>query len=208
MAQIGTAAGFVTNGLLGTLTVTKLGDPTYAASADYSTIRATNLSAQFFSANGALLGTLTSLPNGGMITNYGGMITTGGAARSVVSPAQSLGDFGTNTNTISIGPTNLTNVHTFIIQPQGAPSNMMVTALHLTAFEVPSITITAAGYLPSAIGLSRSNQNLALQWFGTSALQQSFNLLNWSNLSGATSPYTAPISGTNRFFRLLQTNTF
>jgi hypothetical protein len=219
MAQIGTAAGFVTNGLLGTLTVTKFGETNYRASADYSAIGVSLFTVLVFSSNGGLLGTFTNLPGGGL-TNYGMMTTIGGATNAnsmtntnttngtMTVPPQPIGDFSTKTTTTFIGTTIVSNVARLYFLWQGAPSNMVVTAQQLTASEVPSITMTAVGYLPSAIGLSRSNQNLALQWFGTSALQQSFDLLNWSNLSGATSPYIAPVSGTNQFFRLLETNAF
>jgi uncharacterized repeat protein (TIGR03803 family) len=49
-----------------------------------------------------------------------------------------------------------------------------------------------------------SSNALILQWLPPAMLQQSANLLNWGDLSNATSPYQPPLSGAQQFFRLRQ----
>lgn len=59
-----------------------------------------------------------------------------------------------------------------------------------------------APFLPS-LQIARSGNNVVLTWSGTNQLQSSENVVGtYTNLTGATSPYTNSISNTSLFFRL------
>ena len=65
----------------------------------------------------------------------------------------------------------------------------------------PGFTVVSVNPLPS-ISIQPAGTNFALAW-PSGTLQSSTNLPgNWSNLVGATSPYTATVNGPQQFFRL------
>jgi hypothetical protein len=92
--------------------------------------------------------------------------------------------------------------------PDGVSFEGPFQAVNVMAFQVPVLTIAGEVVLPVTLSLSRIGQAVELHWFGTANLQNSSNLQNWTNISGATSPYIVEIIPANQFFRLSQTNTF
>ena len=195
----------ITNGVLGTLTETKAGTSNYVLSADFSPVGASTytvqayyqgaLVAQATNQSGASLAVtqrmadttdLVSGPNGSVLRS---MDFTGGTSMSIA------GQIVTCDN-IEMAPENVTF--------SNAP-----TVLQIMASQVPSFTITSVGVSPLLLNISQTSQNILLQWYGTSGLQESTDLSTWINDTNATSPYAAAASngGTTqrpaKFYRLV-----
>jgi hypothetical protein len=208
---IGTA-GAITNGLLGTVTTTKLCaacgtnyGSNYVISADFSPIGASHYTVQAY-LQGVLVAKATNqtgpalaycdiwddsgctppppVPGGGWDweTNL-----TGGSLPLVTID----GLAGVQCDQLYIVPENVSGIST---------------AFQLTASDVPSLTITGVTVSPLVLGVSRTGTNLTLQWYGGGVLQSTGNLAgaNWTTLSTAASPYTVAIGSTNKYFRLSQ----
>ena len=199
---IGTANG-ITNGALGTVTMTKAGTSNYVVSADWTPIGVTHYTVQAYR-NGVLVAQATN-QNGASLA----VCNIWGDSGCIPLPPILGGGSDWETNQtggplplVTIGGgASLTCDHLYVIPESvsGTPN-----ALQITASGVSSISMTAVTVSPVLVGLTKSNQNLTLQWFGTGVLQQSSNLKNWSAVSGATSPYVVPMSGTNQFYRIIQ----
>jgi hypothetical protein len=202
--MIGTANG-ITNGVLGTLTLTA-GATNYELSADFSAIGASTCTVQAYS-HGVLAAQWTN--GGGMV---GTCIWTSNTSPSCgISNYTMIWDTTTNiyvqvgTNTYGWqGPDSPISCDCIAVTPMVALSSGSPTALNITASNVPFFTLTAETVSPSVVSLSQTGRSVTLQWFGTGVLQQSFDLNTWSDVSGATAPYTVPISGTNQFFLIKQ----
>jgi hypothetical protein len=70
----------------------------------------------------------------------------------------------------------------------------------------PARILSTGEIVPGRILLSqRSGNSLVLQWGNGSVLQSATNVMGpWQDVSGATSPYTVPFTGPQRFFRVRQ----
>jgi hypothetical protein len=70
----------------------------------------------------------------------------------------------------------------------------------------PARILSTGEIVPGQILLSqRSGNSLVLQWGSSSVLQSATNVAGpWQDVSGATSPYTVPFTGPQRFFRVRQ----
>jgi hypothetical protein len=70
----------------------------------------------------------------------------------------------------------------------------------------PARILSTGEIVPGQILLSqRSGNSLVLQWGSGSVLQSATNVAGpWQDVSGATSPYTVPFTGPQRFFRVRQ----
>jgi len=68
-----------------------------------------------------------------------------------------------------------------------------------------AVTTTIASNPPVRLTSVRSNANVVISWTGSGTLQAATNLTGpWSNIAGATSPYSAtPSTAPRRFFRVL-----
>jgi len=71
----------------------------------------------------------------------------------------------------------------------------------LAATNIPAGYRAVFGNDPPFITVARSGSNAVITWFG-GALQQSDQVTGpYTNIAGATSPYTAPVIATKKFFR-------
>jgi hypothetical protein len=70
----------------------------------------------------------------------------------------------------------------------------------------PARILSTGEIVPGRVLLSqRSGNSLVLQWGSGSVLQSATNVAGpWQDVSGATSPYTVPFTGPQRFFRVRQ----
>ena len=94
--------------------------------------------------------------------------------------------------------------HVYII-PEGVSLSSAPTAFQLTASQVPSLSMTAVTVSPLRISLSQTPQNVKLRWFGTGVLQISTDLKTWTDLTNAVSPYVVPTGSAARdFYRIRQ----
>jgi hypothetical protein len=50
--------------------------------------------------------------------------------------------------------------------------------------------------------VSNTGGVLKIEWTGPGVLQSSEMLAGWADISGATSPYTTPMTAVRKFFRL------
>jgi hypothetical protein len=191
-----------TTEVVASITVTKAGPSNYVLSADFSKIRATNYNVLAFS-NGVLVGEALHLPGPevAVISAMPGSVDDEKTGPTV--------DSGPNLQSAVLGGSPAPVMWNQIsVQPGNVPFIEAPGAMQISASQVPSITITGVTFSPLSVNLSLTNSDLGLQWFGTGALQESSDLTIWSNLSGATSPYTVRISVTNQFFRISQPGTF
>jgi hypothetical protein len=207
----------VTNGVLGTVTESKLcGDcdaSNVVVTADFNWGTTTNfgytaqaylngvLVAQTTNQNGAALGTMSALPlSAGFESSPNGLNWVMGwgtnpVAMDLYEPDTSLGTPSTlsvSCNQLVITPQNMT--------PTGTP-----TAMQVTASQVSSINMTETTISPWVLSLGSSHQNLTLQWYGAGVLQGSADLTTWTDITNASSPFsvTASPSTPSKFYRLV-----
>jgi hypothetical protein len=204
--QILGTAGPVTNGLLGTVTITKLcGDcgsangSNFLVSADFSPAGATTYTVQAVR-NGTVVA--QAIHQNGASLAYCNIWDDSGCIPPTPPILGGGWDWTNTTVLVSMsGTAAVTCDHLFVIPENitGTP-----TTLQFTASQVPSITTTAVTVSPLLVSSTKAGQSLTLQWLGTGALQQSPDLNNWSTVTGATSPYKVAIGATNQFFRISQ----
>jgi hypothetical protein len=197
---VGTANG-VTNGVLGTVTMTKYGTSDYAVSADFSPIGASTCTVQAYR-NGVLVAQATNQPGASLMASCN--IWGESGCIPPMGPIFGGGWDWTNDALITLagGPSVLCD-HLYIT-PENVPGSSALTAFQITASQVPSLSVTAETVSPLLVNLSQNGQNMTLQWLGTGVLQESSDLTSWSDLIGAASPYAVQMSGTNQFFRIRQ----
>jgi hypothetical protein len=199
---VGTVNG-ITNDVLGTVTMTKVGTSNYVMSADWRQIGVTHYTVQAYR-NGVLVAQATN-QNGASLA----VCNIYGDSGCIPLPPILGGGSDWETNQTG-GPLPLVTIaggasvtcdHLYVIAEgvSGTP-----TALQITASQVPSLSLTTVTVSPVLVNLSKSNQNVTLLWYGTGVLQQSSDLKNWSVVNGATSPYTVPMTGTKQFYRISQ----
>jgi hypothetical protein len=192
---VGTANG-ITEGNLGTVTITKT-STNYVVTADFTPINATGYTVQAYS-NGVLVAQATHQP--GVALASCNIWNDSGCCR-IPEPIGVGEDWWTNVLvTIAGGGSALCN--SLFITPENVSALGAWTDFQITASQVPSFTITSVRVSPLRLSLSASGQNAMLSWVGTDDLQQSFDLKTWSDVSGSTTPYSLPLGGTSRFFRL------
>jgi hypothetical protein len=69
--------------------------------------------------------------------------------------------------------------------------------------EIQVITLTAAPEPPKFTSVTKSGDNLVIQWTGTGTLQSAESLAGlWTDISNAPNPYTVPATGPAMFFRI------
>jgi len=195
-----------TSGVLGALQVTKAGTSNYVVSADFSPVGASTYTVQAYR-QGVMVAQASGQKGAAMAVasgcSWSGDITYTCCPWSVTVSL----DWGSGGTSLLVAGAKVTCDQLYIIPEnvawQGAP-----TAMQITASQVPALSMTAATVSPVLVSLSLANQNATLQWFGTGVLQQTSDLRNWSDVSGATTPYTIPMSGTNQFFRITQPTSF
>ena len=86
-----------------------------------------------------------------------------------------------------------------------AYGNVFVTGYsHGTNSSTDIATIEYAGVQPVPLNAGRQSTNLVLSWLNpTFRLQSAPNVTGtFTNIPGATSPYTNPVTGAGKFFRL------
>jgi hypothetical protein len=198
---VGTADD-VTNGVLGTMTMTKAGTSNYVVSADFSSVGASNYTVQAY-LQGALVGQATN-QSGSSLASCGIMPPRidwqtndeGSATLSVhwlsATAVTLTGGANVTCDELLITPGNVTF--------EGAP-----TAMNITASEVPALTFIGEGVSPLLLSLSMNQQMPTLQWYGTAALQESADLKSWSDITNATSPYgvVSQADQPAKFYRLV-----
>jgi hypothetical protein len=208
---VGTANG-IANGGLGTVAATKAGISNYVVSADFSPLGASNYMVQAY-LQGVLVAQATN-QTGATVANVNMMPLSFDIERVVFCPCCPPWNFYLTLDwdhrriiIIIPGHSPLTCDQLFIT-PENVTLDGAATALRITASQVPSLSTTAT-VSPLRLNLRQTGPNVTLQWFGTCVLQTSSDLKNWSAVSGATAPYTVPMSGTNQFFRVMQvTNSY
>jgi hypothetical protein len=199
---IGTG-GTVSNGLLGTLTMTKTdmsGD--YQMGVNFESMGATNCTVLAY-LNGQLVGQEVNVPDSLFLKILGHLLVslgTGLLEHSVVAGVEA--DFGSAV-ACQMNGTNV-SCDTLFIYP-GNVSIADITDLQITASQVPSLTLTSIAVSPIQIHVTQSGGTLVLQWYGSSVLQQSTDLKSWTDVTNAPSPYgVVPAKGgPSKFYRLV-----
>lgn len=80
-------------------------------------------------------------------------------------------------------------------------SHFEITSGNLTGFEITSISTLQ---LQRRVSAGISGGQLVLRWNGGAVLQGSANLIHWTNLPAATSPFSPPLNAPKMFFRIQQ----
>lgn len=207
--------GSVTHGLLGTTTITKVGTSNYVESADFSPIGASNVTVQVFDGTNLVAETTVTetWPGSGIFTNLCHLPTLPGDKHILLSPEVEA-VFGISMwwsfyevtpiwRPLDILPVLGDSVK---VTPK-APSPWDYPywdAAQLVASKIPVISITGETVSPLRLKGSLSSGQLSLQWFGSGTLQESTNLSTWTDLPGATSPYSTAPTVARKFYRLRQ----
>jgi sugar lactone lactonase YvrE len=199
--EVGDTTSDSTTNVVATIMVTKVADPTYVLSADFSKIGATSYNVLAYS-NCVLVGEADNLT----VTNLAVLSAMPGSVDD--EPTGPTVDSGSNYISAVLGTSTAPVLCNQIsVQPGNVPFVNAPKAKQVTASQVAFITITSVTFSPLTINLSQAGRNLTLQWFGTGSLQNSSDLENWSDVTGATSPYATTIGDINQFFRISQPNT-
>jgi hypothetical protein len=206
--ETGTANG-VTNGLLGTFTMTKTPSNSVVA-ADFSPIGAINFTAQLYNGTNQVK-QATGLANGPMcyclqltgITNGLGWRDT----ETIYVPG--VGSFYRHSIILSLigfqpDDSDAVTADSIVISLPNVATTGIPTSLLIQASQIPSMVITNEIVLPLTLNSTLTGKNLQLQWFGTGGLQVSPNLNSWTDLTNAVSPYLWPVLPTNQFYRIKQ----
>jgi hypothetical protein len=206
--QIIGTAGAITNGVLGTITMTKecavCNGSNFVVSADFSPVGASTYTVQAYR-NGALVAQATGQPGGALATcpiwGDSGCIPPIG-----IPPILKGGwDWPDPGPLLNIAGSAAVQCDHLFITPEHVPGSSTLTAFQITASQVPSLTVTAVIPSPLRVSVSQTTpQSVTLQWFGTGVLQESTNLGTWSDLPGATTPYSTPAVSAKKFYRVRQ----
>jgi hypothetical protein len=194
---VGTANG-ITNGVLGTLTMTKDGTTNYTIQPDFTPLGTTVSYLASAYSNGTLVAQATFSP-GFSLAHPGEIAVSSGFA--TVGPTNhnwqwSMG-WGTNPITFMFPGRPLVTCDHLFFAPQNVTFTAPPTALQVVGYELPSVNIYATTVSP--LGLNIRGQNganlITLQWIGPGVLQQSSDLSSWTDITNSTNPFTVSLSG-------------
>jgi hypothetical protein len=193
--------------LLGSITVTKVSETNGIVTGNFLPLGSSNFTVLAYS-NGVFVAGATNVPQTDVLANFDPAPAILPSLDLEVGKGATV-NFNSNLQSTVVGdPVGPVLCDKIYFLPEDVPFQGPFLAVNVTAAQLPVLTISGEIVLPVSLSLSRTTQDLVLQWFGTSILQASANLVNWSNMIGATSPFTNLISRTNQFFRISQTNTF
>jgi hypothetical protein len=202
--EFGTANN-VTNGLLGTLTVTKTGSNS-VLSVDYTPCGITEFTVQLCNSNG-ILAQATNVGTGPAC--YCIDVTEGQPPNTVKT-----GDFLFNRYAlhswydgvlVAFVPNGTAYPATYaVIIPGNRGLPRPPTSISLLAYEVPAIDVTNEFGAPITLTAAAAGNSLNLQWYGTGSLQESPDLSTWIDLPGSMSPDLVPMTSPKQFFRVKQ----
>jgi len=199
---IGTASG-ITNGVLGTLTLTKNATADYTLQPDFTPLgTGTTCVGQAYS-NGVLVAEATLPSPRPALAHPRGFAVSCGFAGGGSTNLQWFMSWGTNPISFAFpgGPTVTCNY--LLFAPQNTAISGTPTALQVVGYEIPAVNFTDTEVSPFLTVIGQNGSNLLLQWLGSGVLQQSTNLNTWTNITNATSPYTLPASsGRQNFYRV------
>jgi hypothetical protein len=198
---IGSAPGF-TNAPLGGVTVVKAGTSNVLISADFSAVGATTYAAKAY-LHGALVAEASGLNGAGLAAARGMNLSFDFKYTCCPTEWTISVDWGGGDTALRLNGASVTCDHLFIT-PEGAVFTGPPTAMQITGSQVAGFTFTDTTVTPLTLGLTSAPGALTLEWFGTGTLQETSDLNGWTNVPNATSPYTAPIGPTSRFFRVNQ----
>jgi hypothetical protein len=201
---VGTANG-ITNGVLGTVTMTKAGTTNYSILPDFTPLGAEVYLLAAYS-NGTQVAATTTGPRPALAHPRGIAISSGFSTNGSTNSTWEW-TMGWGTNPISFtmpgGPT-VTCDH-LVFAPENVALSGTPAALQLVGYEIPSMTMTAATVSPLVIRGQNGPDLLTLQWYGPGVLQQSTNLGTWVTLTNSTSPSVVPIVSNNQsYYRVWQ----
>jgi hypothetical protein len=200
-SQIVGTANDITNGILGTLTQTKAGKNNYEISADFTPMGASTYTVQAYD-QGVLVGQAANQSATSMIGEPA--FSTGLDFEISSNYIGWTEDFASGTSIMLGGQAVTCDQLEFI--PDNVPLPSGVTGFQILASQVPSLTLTSVAVSPLLISMGLNHQTVTLQWYGTSVLQESTNLLTiWTDITNAFSPYADPVpaTGPSKFYRLV-----
>ena len=201
-APEGTAAG-VTNGVLGSLTVTKESSNDYSLTMDFSPVEPTNVVVQAY-LQGVLVAQETNSGSGeGIIIILPGWPISFDIEMPLEVRGPQLTLELSGAVALELGG-QIVTCDQLAVMGDGTFYPGTKPSFELTASGVPGLTLTSITVSPLTVSVSRNQQNLTLQWYGPGTLQSSSDLKSWSSVTGAASPYTVAIGATNQYFRISQ----
>jgi hypothetical protein len=197
----------VTNHSLGSARVTKVsaGAQGFSISADLTPLGSPTERIEVWG-QGTLLAAFTGQPNG--VVAFASSWPTGGGKAGRDSYPYILGciietwPFPTD-----IWVNGIHFVADQLFELQESPPNVnYLSAITVTASLIPEIDITqeAVVVLRPTLTATLSSGNVIITWLGGGVLQESTNLSTWSDLPGATTPYSTPAVSAKKFYRVRQ----
>ena len=197
---VGTGGGVV-NGVLGTVQITKTGTGTCAVVPDFSPMGVSTYTMQVYSGS-TLVSQLTG-QSGSALSCPGFSLDI----RIQCCPWKTEVSFDLSTSLALRDGKTVTGDRVYFI-PEGAPSLGFPSAVRIQASQIPAITVVseAATVVRPVLSSTVSGNNLTLRWIGGGVLQECTSLGVWSDLVGAASPCTVPVSRPTpkKFYRVRQ----
>ncbi|HXR46613.1 MAG TPA: hypothetical protein VN784_04160 [Candidatus Limnocylindrales bacterium] len=204
-SQIVGTDGGITNGVLGTLTETKAGTSNYVLSADFSPVGASTYTVQAYY-QGAPVAEATHQSGASLAVAQRMADTTDTVVGPNGSAPASMDDSVATSASIAGQIVTCDNLE---VTPENVTFSNAPAALQIVSSQVSSFTITSVGVSPLLLNVSQTSQNILLQWYGTSMLQESTDLRTWIGDTNVTSPYAAASKGGGttqapaKFYRLI-----
>jgi hypothetical protein len=185
--------------------MTKAGPTNYVLSADLSPIGAGSVVLEAYR-GGQLVEQTTASASTGLFDNLATCAVFNGDLEISCCPLSwSVTWHGGSSACVPINGTAVV-CDQLVVIPQVAGLSMPV-SVSLLGSQLGSLSVTnLTTSLPPPPVLSAilSGQTLTIQWTGGGTLQQSTNLVNWADVSGATSPYTPSRTEQAQFYRVQQ----
>jgi hypothetical protein len=204
------SANQVTNGLLGTITVTKTSSSNAVLTADFTPVGVTNFTVQLFSGTNEVA-EATNVPTGTVCYLAKIPAVTDGPLPDDTSR------FGGNypiswlegvQASFSPGGSQTFTANYAVIIPHNLKKAGLSSTVSITCAYVSSISITNEPASGPVLSASVKGSDLEIQWGGGGTLQSSPDLGSWSDMppndgNNTSSPYFAPIQPGNQYFRVL-----
>ena len=205
-------ADTVSNGVLGTLTMTKVNNSNCVETIDFSPVAVSSFTLQIYNGtnlvteipgqtNGTLCSLTSSKTNGDVDIPW----KLDASFNPRRKPKIKLGISRPESDSIALSDGSVYTGDSLILTGEQTNLITRASAVLFQSSHLPSISITNEVVSPLTMSASLSSgTGLSLRWSGIGTLEQSSDLASWTNMPGITSPYTVPITAQKGFYRVSQ----
>ncbi|MDB6066345.1 MAG: hypothetical protein JWR26_2553 [Pedosphaera sp.] len=201
------SVGGATNHGAGTLTVTHVNNSVngYQVTADLSALGSPSQRLELWN-NGSLVAVFPG--HTGPVAQLAAMPIGGGKLPPIYNPPTNYGCIVIyNPNPWHVWVNGIAFIATELrVLQEAGPAPDYLSDFSITAAGLTSLTLTQENVVLQRPNLTAllSGGNIQIQWGGIGVLQQSSNLVNWIDISGAANPYITPATSPRKFYRSRQ----